>query len=323
MSVLVTGATTPLGASIVHRLLADPAIERVLALGREAEVDIPEVLHDRRVTYLRTDLTRSRNVRDLMFGPVFAHEVTTVVHAALHRRASDEGRRVRRLNVATTRTLLWLTEQHPSIRRFVFLSSGQLYRRSAWSPTVLREDVELDLSPGAPQWLRDRVEADLAVTARLASPDLDVVVLRCAEILCADAGSQLHDYLASRVCLRPMGFDPMVNVLSLQDAANAFAAAVASSASGVFNVPGADTLTLSQAIAKWGRVDVALPGPLLGPLYAARRAVLGTDFRWDLNEARFRIGAVLDGARARSVLGYTPQHPLVWPVPNGGRETGI
>ena len=39
--------------------------------------------------------------------------------------------------------------------------------------------------------------------------------------LVAQSGSQLHDYLQSRVCLRPMGFDPMLNVLSVDDAVRA------------------------------------------------------------------------------------------------------
>jgi UDP-glucose 4-epimerase len=134
-----------------------------------------------------------------------------------------------------------------------------------------------------------------------------------AEIVAGGLGSQLWDYLSSRVCLRPLGFDPMINVLSIEDAVAAILRALGSSGRGVFNIPGFDTLPLSRLIARWGRLDVPVPGPLLAPLYWLRTRTVGFEFRYDLNLGRFHLGGVLDGARARAVLGYQPRHPLVFP----------
>lgn len=320
--VLVTGATTPLGARIVELLAARPDVDRVLAVGIEPEREAPAALKRGAVSYLQVDLTRSRNVRNLMFGPVFEHDVHTLVHTAQHRSARDEGSRVHKLNVKATRNLLYLAEQHPSIHRFVFRSSGVVYRIEASTPTLLREDRELDLSPQAPQWIRDRVEADLAVCARMAG-ELDVVVLRCAEILAPGTGSQLLDYLSSRVCFRPLGFDPMLNLLTVEDAADAFLAGLDCEATGVFNIPGADTLPLSKVIAKWGRTEIPAPGPLLGPLYRWRSRVRGTDFLWRLNRNRFHTANLLDGARAERLLGYRPSHRIDWPFPEAGPPTRV
>ena len=50
------------------------------------------------------------------------------------------------------------------------------------------EDAALELDPGAPPWLRDRVEADVTVCAHLAGP-LQIAVLRFAELLAC--GTQL------------------------------------------------------------------------------------------------------------------------------------
>ncbi len=322
-SVLVTGATTPLGARIVQKLLQLPDIERVLAVGVEPEQDVPRPLCDGKCTYLQLDLTRSRSMRNLMFGPVFRHDVDAVIHTAQHRRAARGGSRVRRLNVSATRNLLRLAEQHPSIRRFVHRSSGQVYRIESSTPRLLREDRELDLSPRAPQWVRDRVEADLAVCARIANDDLHVAVLRCAEIMAPQSGSQLHDYLNSRVCFRPWGFDPLLNLLTIDDAAEAFIAALYAEARGVFNIPGADTLSLSQVIHKSGRLEVPMPGPAIGPLYRLRRRVKKTDFLWRLNRGRFHSANILDGTRARRLLGYEPRHPVAWPHPDAGPEMQI
>jgi UDP-glucose 4-epimerase len=141
----------------------------------------------------------------------------------------------------------------------------------------------------------------------------EIVVLRCAEIPAPQSGSQLWDYLQTRVCLRPLGFDPMINLLSLEDAARAVRLALAGHAQGIFNIPGADTLPLSRIIALAGRRDVPVPGPLIAPLYELRTRVVGLQFRYDLNARRFHFGGVVDGSRAQSVLDYRPSHPLVWP----------
>lgn len=305
MRVLVLGATAPLGAMLVRRLLADPAVERVVEVGAE-----PGVEASARVSYTRVDLGRPREVHDLVHGVARAAGIDAVVHAALHRRAGDEDPRVHARNVEGTRELLRACAALPSIRRFVFTSSAAVYALRARAPSLLDEDAALELEPHAPQWVRDRVEADLTVCARMGVERFGVAVLRLTDILAEGTGSQLWDYLQTRVCLRPLGFDPMLNVLSLEDAGDALALALASDASGVFNVAGADTLPLSRLIARWGRRDVPVPGPLLAPLYQLRRRVVGLDFRYDVNRRRLHLGGLVDDSRARRVLGYAPRHPL-------------
>ena len=92
-------------------------------------------------------------------------------------------------------------------------------------------------------------------------------------------------------------------------------AALRSPAIGVFNIPGADTLPLSRAIAEAERIEIPVPGPLLSPLYALRRKVAGFDFRYDMNTRRFHFGGTLDGRRAREHLGYVPRTPVMWTQP--------
>lgn len=312
--VLVSGATTPLGVAVVSAILA-AGKGPVIAVGLEAP-DAVRGLLPVQAEYHQVDLLHARQMRQLLFGPVRAAGVQAVVHLAMHRRASDHGDRVHRLNVETTRTLLRLAEHHPSVRRFLLCSTSAVYLARHDTPDLVREDWSLDLSPQAPQWLRDRVEADITVCARMGLSPIHVNVLRLAEILAPQMGSQLHDYLSSRVCLRPLGYDPILNLLSLQDAAAAWVLALDAPEQGVFNVPGADTLPLSRAIRLWGRDDVPLPGPLLGPLYAMRRAVRRTDFQYAINQRRFHFNGVLDGRRAAALLGYRPQHPISWPCPD-------
>lgn len=309
MNVLVTGATTPLGRAIIDRLLAAPDVGHVLAVG--AEHWGPCLPSDgARFHYEQADLTRPRSVHDLIYGPARTCGVDTVLHGVLHRAPGDRGARVHAVNVDATRLLLQACAHHPQIRRFVLRSGGEVYASRADEPNLLDEDHPLAFDAGAPQWLRDRVEADLVTCARIGTAGPAIAVLRCAEILAAGTGSQLWDYLGSRICLRPLGFDPMINVLSVDDALDAILCALGSDARGVFNIPGFDTLPLSSLIALAGRHDVPVPGPLLAPLYRLRTRTVGFEFRYDLNARRFHTGGILDGSRAHAALGYRPRHPV-------------
>ncbi len=311
MRVLVTGATTPLGTALVDQLAAAEDVTLVLAVGHESTLAQPRRAN---VVYRAADLTHARQVRDLMWDAARDHVIDTVIHTAHHRAIYDVGPRVRAQNVTATRELLLRCTNHPTVRRFVYRSFAEEYALEHATSELLDEEAALDFGPATPQWLRDRIESDLMVCAHLGGP-LQIAVLRCAEIVAAGSGSQLWDYLSSRVCLRPLGFDPMLNVLSIDDAVAAILAATRSTHGGVFNIPGVDTLPLSRAIAESTRLNIPVPGPLLAPLYGLRHRIAGFEFRYDLNLRRFHFGGVVDGGRARRLLGYVPSHPVRWPRP--------
>ncbi|HTR50403.1 MAG TPA: NAD-dependent epimerase/dehydratase family protein [Kofleriaceae bacterium] len=293
MKVMVIGATTPLGAAIVDHLLARRDTDLVLAVGRERESHEPA--RDRLV-YRAADLTHARAVHDLVWSAAREHAIDVVVHVAQHRDTRAVGSSIRAQNVTAATELVRACREHRTIRRLVYRSFADVYAVRSDTAELVNEDAPLDFDPHAPAWLRNRVEADLAVCSQRGGP-LAIAVLRCAEIFAADSGSSLWNALSARVCLRPLGFDPMVNLLSIADAASAFGAALASDATGVFNIPGADTLPLSRTFEE--SVRVAIPVP---------RAAIP-------RARRLRAPALLDGSRARRELGYAPHTAIAWPMP--------
>jgi UDP-glucose 4-epimerase len=240
--------------------------------------------------------------------------VDTVVHAAMHRSAQSLGRRAHRLHVDATRLLLRLVEEHPHIQRFVHRSDGAVYRIDNRQPSIIDESAALELDPRAPQWIRDRVAADMTVCTCMGMCDVKMVVLRFAECLAPMMGSQLYDYLVAPVCFRPLGFDPIINVISVADMVQATLAALTSDAEGIFNIPGFDTLPLSLLVRLWGHRGIPAPASLLGPLYRARSIVEDSEFRYDMNHWRFHFNGTLSGCRAETALGYRPQHGIEWPT---------
>jgi UDP-glucose 4-epimerase len=309
-AVLLTGATTPFGRALAQALLADPSFGDVLAVG--AERGAPGLPSDPRLHYHRIDLTRPRDLATLMGGPARELGVTAVVHGAWHRRAADVGPRIQKLNVASTRELLRLSEEHPTVRHFLLRSYADVYRMVPDEAVLITEDHPLRLSMRMPQIERDRLEADVLVAMRMGMSRMSITVLRMAEIVAPDSGSQLYDYLSSKVCFRPIGFDPMLSLLSIDDAVRATIAALRTRAQGIFNIPGKDILPLSRAVELARRTSIPVPGPLLAPLYGLRARTMHTDFRYGLNYFRFHLSGVLDGTRAREVLMFEPQIGLDW-----------
>jgi len=312
-NVLVTGAAMPIGERVIRTLLDDSRVGCVIGVSGQDPATLPLTEGDR-LTLRQVDLRRGRRVRNLLFGPARELEVDTVVHLAMHRSPWEEGIRVHAFAVEALRSMIELCERHPTIRRLVVRSDAAVYQVQRDLPTLISEAHPLNLAGGAPQWVRDRVEADVTACARMGLSRLQIVVLRMAEALGPGTGSQMFDYLESPFCLRPIGYDPMVNVLTIADSAVAIQKALHSEAQGVFNIRGADTLPLTACIRKWGRVDVPMFSTLMTPLYNLRRLTTGHDFRYGMNRRRFHYSVVLDGERARAVLGYVPCHPVNWPA---------
>ena len=311
-SVLVTGATSPIGELLIRNLLADTRVEHVLAIGPEPESRALPFSHEGRLTYQSVDLSRSRRVRQLLFGIARDLNISTIVHLAQSMVAHADGKNIHALNVEALRSLLDLGDRHPTINRLVLRSFSEVYRVSLSLPTLIIEDHPLNMSGSAPQYIRDRVEADLTACTRMGLSDLKIVVLRCAEALGPGTGSQLFDYLNSSVALRPFGFNPMINVATIRDIVQALELATFGDSEGVFNIPGYDTLPLSAAIRGFNVVDVPLPETIVRPLYKIRHILRGSNFRYGLNSKRMHYGVILDGTRAKKILNYQPNHPVRW-----------
>src|SRR5204863_3221504 len=149
-----------LGRALVEHLLALRDVGHVLAVG--AEHWGPGLPSDgTRFSYEQVDLTRGRSVHDLLYGPARTCGIDTVLHGVLHRAVRDQGERIHAINVEATRLLVQACVRHPDIRRFVLRSGGEVYAIRSDEPNLLDEDRPLPFDAGAPQWLRDRVEADL------------------------------------------------------------------------------------------------------------------------------------------------------------------
>jgi UDP-glucose 4-epimerase len=294
---LVTGATTVLGRAVARRLERVGHVVGVRARHEPAESGGSSIA-------IVADLTRAADVRKVMLGLAAKHKVDTVVHlgttSSICAAAGSNG--------TSTRLLLDAAERVSTIRGFVLRSSALVYRAGHDDAVFMNERHPLDFSCPSPEQ-RDRLDADVSATQRIADSSFRIAVLRLSEVLSGEPSGAFANYVQLDPCCRPMGFDPMINVLSLEDAAEALARAAELHPRGVFNVPGADTLPLSELMHRLGRSCWPMPDPAIQPLYALRgiEPSCYAGLRPLLHH-----GAVIDGELARAAFGYRPEHPIAF-----------
>lgn len=290
-TVLINGIDGPLGARIAQLLSDDPAV-RVLGLGQAAPAGAVG-----RAEWLVARLS-GQQLAELLR----AEGVDAVIQLAFLGAERPEPSREAAVqqNVLGSMELLGACAA-AGVSRVVLRSHIGVYGASPFNPAFLGE--ERPLARGLGGLLRDYVEVEQFVGEFTPNhPALGVTVLRCAPLI--GAWSPLVRYLSQPRPPMLAGFDPCLQLLYLDDAAEAFARAASAPASGVYNLAADDTVCLSQLIKLAGRQ----PMPMLEPVVAlglamGNRAMLGG---WPFDLSFMRHSCVADTTRARAELGWSP-----------------
>jgi UDP-glucose 4-epimerase len=294
---LVTGATTELGRSLCRQLAAAGEV-----LGVRAPTEPPPDV-DQNIACV-ADLTRNADVRRVIAGVVEDAAIDTVVHLGASVPAEES---CETPNAVSTRLLLDAAEQVSCLRAFVLRSTAMIYRLHHGDPMVITERHSLDFSPDLAPARRDQLEADVTACQRMLNADFRISVLRLSPLIADGAPDALNEYLSLDPCYRALGFDPMVNVLSLDDATDALARAADRAPRGIFNVAGADTLPVSELAMRTGARCWPVPGAAIEPLCALR----------GVPERRYRgfggllhHGLVVDGRAATGAFDFVASRRL-------------
>lgn len=172
--------------------------------------------------------------------------------------------------------------------------------RTLWLPT------DAPLASPHQRWLRHWLALEQLVAQFQHHPTLTLTLLRSAWIVSPDPLSIVSRYLALRFPPMICGFDPLIQVVALEDVALGIAYAVEQQLPGVFHLAAEQPLTLSQAICLSGRVPAALPGWAIDAAWFAEglthpdRAPLAPDV--------LRYPCLADLRQTQRVLGFVAQH---------------
>lgn len=291
--VVVTGICGRLGRDLSRALHRK---RKVIGLDRRALVDPPgDVEH------------HQMDVRSSRAREIFRHGVSAVVHLGVMHDPHESSVEHHDFNVVGLQKVLEYVELY-KIPKLVLLSSANVYGPRPDNPQLIREDAPL-LGAGPFSDIRDLVELDMLVNAFFwRAPSTETVILRPAHIL-GTVKNAPSNYLRLDVVPTLLGFDPMMQVVHQRDVVSAIDASLSPGVRGIFNVSGPEPLPLSKAIAVLGRRMVAVPHPLA-------KAAVKNLFRFRLTkfpapELDFiRYVCMVDDSKARSELGYAPQHGL-------------
>jgi UDP-glucose 4-epimerase len=296
--VLVTGVARELGAEVARRLDAEASVEELAGLDIERPVG-----RFRRLRFHRLDLRQTGAV-----ARVRALEVDVVVHCAIAT-AGSAPRAAHEQNVIGTVNLL-AGLAGSRLHKLVVRSAGDVYATGPALPTVLREADAARRRPSTPLG-RDLHEVEAMVDDfATANPATVVSVLRLGPILGQRWRSRLAEHLAAPAPAIVGGFDPNLQLLAEDDAAEAILLSVTADHPGTFNVAGDGVLLLSELLRLAGRRERTLLPPLGAPwlIRQAAQALTGRDLPDDTLRL-IQHGLVLDCGRLLHEFGWRPPTP--------------
>jgi UDP-glucose 4-epimerase len=297
--VLITGVSRFLGLRLARRLSEDDRIEAVIGVDLEEPAETVPKLE-----FVRAD------IRNPMIARVLeATKVDTLVHTNISSSATRLGGRsqMKENNVIGTMQLLAAAQRARHLKRVVVRSSTAVYGTRPGEPSIIPEDhARRDVDLGG--YGKDVAEAEqYARNFGRRRPDVVLVILRTQNVIGPTVRTSFTDYLSLPVVPMALGFDPRLQLLHEDDAAQALALSVRHSERGIFNVAGDGVVYLSQAIRLLGRA----PLPLLLPAAQLSAEVLRRAGVVDFPTDQLKLilfGRVVDTRRAKELLGFRPRY---------------
>ena len=292
--VLITGVSNPLGAEVARRLATQvPTLFGCDVADPVSAVEAMDFVH--------------ADTRHAVIGKLVRQlHIDTVVHMAVKVDSHGDDRTAHETNViGTMNVLTGCAGPSSPVRRLVVKSSQALYGASpAYASFVTEDAVGSDrLAYGL---RRDLLEMEqLAQEFSLRTPGCRVCILRLGYRV--SEGTTLGQYLSLPIVPTFAGFDPRLQLLHEDDAAEALVRSALQDHEGAFNVAGDGIVLLSQAIGiMGGKAAPVLPfyGRWIGRL-ALR--VIGIDMPGHLTDV-LTFGSVADSAKLARTFGWKPAY---------------
>lgn len=297
LTLALTGVSGFWGRQVAQRLLSRPDV-RVLGIDRlPPDPALPGV------DFVKAD------IRNPLLAELFAAEgVDTLLHLAW-REPAIPGDDDFESNVLGTMQLFGMAVE-AQVRRVLWRSSTAVYGAAPQNPLYLPEDSPLAAQVASPltaHWLE--VERFLAGFAAEYSA-VAFATLRLAHVISADVGTPLARLLRLPLWPALLGFDPLLQVLDSDDAAEALALAALGDWRGAVNVAAPGVLTLNQLAGKLGRPVLPLLHPVVTRAWPLAQTMPQGErlLRWfPLDPDQLRFACLADCTRMGEVLGFTPR----------------
>jgi UDP-glucose 4-epimerase len=294
-AVVVTGISGNLGRTLAKLLHKS---ERIIGIDRRPFVGKPKDIE-----MYQFDL-RKRRAEDVFRR----NQVRAVIHMGIMHDPRMDEEQHHSFNVLGTTRLLEYCARY-GVKKLVVLSSANVYGPSPDNSNFLTEDAPL-MAASRFSEVRDLIAVDmLAQSFFWRQPQVQTVVLRPVHIVGPHIKNAPSNYLRLKYPWVLAGFDPMVQLIQVEDAARAMIEALRPEAKGVYNVVGPGEVPLSAIFRELGRSPIPVPHPVA-------RFVLDLLFKYHLASFpppeldHIQFLCAVDGSRWHKEVGWQPRYSL-------------
>ncbi len=294
-AVVITGISGNLGRTLSKLLHGQ---ERIIGIDRRPFVGKPKDIEMHQL-----DL-RKKKAEDVFRK----NHVRAVIHMGIMHDPRMNKEEAHSFNVVGTTRLLEYCAKY-GVKKVIVLSSANVYGPSPDNSNFLTEDAPL-MAASRFSGVRDLIEVDMLANGFFwRHPSIETVILRPVHIVGPTIKNAPSNYLRLRYPWVMAGFDPMVQLIHVEDVARAMVEALKPEPKGVYNVVGPGEVPLTAIFRELNRRTVPVPHPLARPL-------LSTLFKYRL--AGFPTGELdhiqylcaVDGSRWQRELSWEPRYSM-------------
>ncbi|HVE86007.1 MAG TPA: SDR family oxidoreductase, partial [Myxococcales bacterium] len=241
-AVVVTGISGNLGRTltkVLHKRERIIGLDRRAFTGRPKDVEMHEL-----------------DLRKKKAEEVFRkNEVKAVIHQGIMHDPRMSAEEHHSFNVLGTTRLLEYCAKY-GVKKLVVLSSANVYGPSPDNSNFLTEDAPL-MAASRFSGVRDLIEVDMLAHGFFwRHPQVETVILRPVHIVGPNIKNAPSNYLRLRHPWVMAGFDPMLQLIQVEDAARAMIEALRPGPKGVYNVVGPGEVPLSAVLRELGHTAI-------------------------------------------------------------------
>ena len=292
--VVITGIGGNLGRAVarrLHRTYEVVGIDRRTVRHMPKDVDVEQV-----------DIRR-RSVEDVFRRK----DIDAVVHLNIMHDPRTRQEEHHRFNIVGTQKIFGLCAEH-RVPKVIVLSSADVYGPDPRNDQFLTEEAAL-MGGQNFEAIRDLIALDMFCnTFFWRHPEIETVILRPVHIV-GRVNNAPSKYLRLEKPPTIMGFDPMIQLIHVEDVVTAIERALTPGIRGVYNVAGPSPVPLSFVLDQLGRSPRPLPEPLLKLMLETAWTLKLSD--WPVPELdHIKYVCMVDDSLAREKLGFDHAHDL-------------
>ena len=218
--------------------------------------------------------------------------------------------------ISTMQLTAAISGRETTVRAVVAASSTELYAPSSASPLWRREDERLQPRPDSDAGLVLEAERYLCDLAER-QPHISVAILRLADLTGPAITGGLVSLWRSPFVPYVVGYDPSIQVLHVDDAADAIVHTATHELAGTMNVAGSGVVTWRSTARLVRRSTV--PAPIVPDGWSGVLSALSVPHVPGRLADLLRFGRCVDTSASRDV-GFEPQHTTALCVTSIGAQ---